>query len=103
MTEAPLPDLVDVAEIQRRLSSIFPEGSPNRSYCTREPIRDETLREGLVAVGAATLRPDLATTSSKPRYALRADFAALFAPGLSDSALAGAIARWQEHHPRKSS
>ena len=45
---------------------------------TREPIRDETLREGLVATGAVTERTDLATTSSKPRYASKANFAALF-------------------------
>ena len=42
---------------------------------TREPIRDETLREGLVNVGAVYVRSDLPTTSSKPRYALIPDFA----------------------------
>lgn len=63
---------------------------------TREPIRDETLREGLVELGAATARTDLATTSSKPRYALTADFAALFDPSLSDGGLADAIADWQQ-------
>ena len=44
---------------------------------TREPIRDETLREDLVAVGAVSARTDLPTTSSRPRYALRASQAAL--------------------------
>src|SRR5437868_2736876 len=38
---------------------------------TREPIRDETLREGLVAVGAVLRREDLPTTSASPRYALK--------------------------------
>src|SRR4051794_22958630 len=38
---------------------------------TRESIRDETLREGLVFIGAATVKKDLPTTSSKPRYALK--------------------------------
>lgn len=62
---------------------------------TREPIRDETLREGLVAIGAVTERTDLATTSSKPRYALKADFAALFDPALTGEALQARIAAWQ--------
>jgi hypothetical protein len=62
---------------------------------TREPIRDETLREGLVAIGAVTAREDLPTTSSKPRYALKADFAALFDPALKDAALAKAIDDFQ--------
>jgi BsuBI/PstI restriction endonuclease HTH domain len=35
---------------------------------TREPIRDETLREGLVRTGAATARIDIPTTSALPRY-----------------------------------
>jgi hypothetical protein len=38
---------------------------------TREPIRDETLRDGLVRIGAVVTRSGLATTSSKGRYALR--------------------------------
>ncbi len=54
---------------------------------SREPIRDETLRDGLVAVGAFTERPDLATTSSKPRYALQRDFAELFDPALTGEQL----------------
>ena len=62
---------------------------------TREPIRDETLREGLVAIGAVTERTDLATTSSKPRYALKTGFAALFDPALTGEALQTRIAAWQ--------
>ena len=31
-----LPQLLAVAEIQRRLCEIFPEGTANRGYCTRE-------------------------------------------------------------------
>ena len=62
---------------------------------TREPIRDETLREGLVAIGAVTERTDLATTSSKPRYALKAGFAALFDPALAGEALQARITAWQ--------
>jgi len=65
---------------------------------TREPIRDETLREGLVFVGAVIERTDLPTTSSKPRYALGSSFADLFAPDLSGEALDAAIAAWQAGH-----
>lgn len=62
---------------------------------TREPIRDETLREGLVAIGAVSERTDLATTSSKPRYALKGSFAALFDPALAGEALQARITAWQ--------
>ena len=69
---------------------------------TREPIRDETLREGLINIGAVFARDDLPTTSSKPRYALLPDFAALFDPALTDDALTQAIIDFQEKHLSKS-
>lgn len=69
---------------------------------TREPIRDETLRDGLVAIGAVKVRADLPTTSSKPRYALKADFAALFNPVLTGRSLEDAIAAFQAKHLSKS-
>ncbi len=62
---------------------------------TREPIRDETLRT-LVELGAVEERPGIPTTSSKPRYALRAKFADLFAPEVAEEHLTAAIAEWQE-------
>ena len=62
---------------------------------TREPIRDETLREGLVVLGAAVEKLGVATTSSKPRYALKPEFATLFDPALTGDALAQAIAVWR--------
>lgn len=160
--KVPLPQLLPVAEIQRRLCEIFPEGTANRGYCTREiaaktiyvmlyigaigdraflrpdqvtrmtdaqaektddtsraawaeaslrkagdiagrwyavntrePIRDETLREGLVRIGAATVKPGLATTSAAPRYALKESFAALFDPDLAGQPLADVVKSWQ--------
>ena len=63
---------------------------------TREPIRDETLRAGLVLTGAVTQREDLPTTSPSPRYALTEDFAALFDPKLIDKELEGAVADWRD-------
>ncbi len=161
------PPLLDVPEIHRRLLRIFPEGTPQRNYCTREmaartvfvmlyigalegggmwmgpkhvyrmgegqaalradeereayiaavekrgsalpadrwfqdntrePIRDETLRDGLVRVGAVVTRPGLATTSSKGRYALQSAFASLFDPALRAEPLDTAIAAWQDHY-----
>ncbi|MET0376032.1 MAG: BsuBI/PstI family type II restriction endonuclease [Rhizorhabdus sp.] len=62
---------------------------------TREGIRDDTLREGLVAIGAVIERAGVPTTSSKPRYALTAAFADLFNPALEGEVLAQAIATWQ--------
>ncbi len=162
-----LPDLPTVVEIRSRLEAIFPEGTPNRPYftremaarvvftmlyagavegfgrwlgpkhvygmsdvqterqteterlsysdqawkpgfkqagdrwyadTTREPIRDETLRDGFVRVGAVLLRPDIPTTSGRPRYAMRDDFAALFDPSLQGDLLARAVADWQSKH-----
>ena len=69
---------------------------------TREPIRDETLRDGLVAVGAVLRREDLPTTSSSPRYALREAFASLFDPALQGEELERAIAHFQTAHLSKS-
>ena len=65
---------------------------------TREPIRDETLRDGLVAVGAVVVRPDVPTTSGRPRYALKATFAALFDPHLEGRVLEAAIEQWRTSH-----
>lgn len=69
---------------------------------SREPIRDETLREGLVAIGAVTRLENLPTTSGLPRYALKPDFAALFNPVLDGPDLEKAIAAFQATHLSKS-
>ncbi len=65
---------------------------------TRESIRDDTIRNALVANGAIIERPGLATTSPAGRYALQAEFAQLFAPELKDAELAAAVAAWQAKH-----
>jgi hypothetical protein len=170
MSRPPLPPLITVPEIHERLSKIFPEGTPNRGYCTREiaaktvfvmlyigaieddnrflrpdqvtrmtdtqairideesrstwaheslrkagdvqgrwyaantrePIRDETLREGLIRTGAVMVRAGLPTTSAIPRYALRASFAALLNPHLTGGKLESEITRWQAENLSKS-
>lgn len=73
---------------------------PGRWYAanTREPIRDETLREGLIPTGAVKEREGLPTTSAKPRYAVTPVFGRLFDPDLSGDALDAAIQTWQEAH-----
>jgi hypothetical protein len=69
---------------------------------TREPIRDETLREGLVAIGAVLADEKVPTTSGKGRYVLKTSFAALFNPTLKDQALIDAIEIWQKTDLSKS-
>jgi hypothetical protein len=159
-----LPDLLDRADVHKRLGAIFPDGAPHRNYCTRElaastvfaalyvgaidgtgtffglkhvyrmterqaahadeksrlnyaarilspgfqprgkrwysdntrePIRDETLRDGLIALNAVIENAGVPTTSGKPRYALTCSFAALFDPKLTGSAFEKAVSIWQ--------
>lgn len=71
-------------------------GKPWYADTTREPIRDETLRQGLIAVGAAVENKSVASTSSRPRYALAQDFAALFDPALVGEALESQIEAWRQ-------
>lgn len=86
MTDAQSRRIDDHSRLRYAENSLKPGFSPKgrRWYLdnTREPIRDETLRDGLVAVGAAVVRPGVPTTSGRPRYALNASFAALFDPHL---------------------
>ena len=65
---------------------------------TREPIRDETLREGLVPMGAVIVKANIPTTSSIPRYTLASSFANLFHPKLTGGKLAQSIAGWQSEN-----
>lgn len=65
---------------------------------SREQIRDETIRHGLIPNNAVMERPGVPTTSGKPRYALRADFAALFDPAFSDAQLEQAADNWRGLH-----
>jgi hypothetical protein len=76
-----------------------PKDVPNRWYMpnTREPIRDETLRE-LVRLGCVLEKEGLPTTSPLPRYSLQKEFAMLFNPSLVDSELNVAIYEWQQKY-----
>lgn len=61
---------------------------------SREQVRDEVIRQGLIPNGAIIERSGVPTTSSKPRYALTAAFAALFDPALKGSGLDAAASAW---------
>jgi hypothetical protein len=65
---------------------------------TRESIRDEALKQGLVPIGAVLMNPQVPTTSGKGRYILRADFAALFDPRLIGDAFEQAVGAWRDKH-----
>jgi hypothetical protein len=82
MTEEQSKVLSSEARIQYREAALKPGFEPvgTRWYAdnTREPIRDETLRDGLVRIGAVVVDESVPTTSSKGRYALNRDFANLF-------------------------
>jgi hypothetical protein len=68
---------------------------------SREPVRDETLRNGLVPLRAVLERPGVPTTSSKPKHALEAAFADLFDPELMYEQLETAVLAWQDSHLSK--
>lgn len=68
---------------------------------SREPIRDETIKSGLIPCGAVVVRLGLPITSLKPRYAIKKDFAALFDINLVGDDLQLAISDWQDKHLSK--
>lgn len=102
MTDGQAARSRDEERMAWREASLRPVTDPiiGRWYAanTRESIRDETLREGLIRTGAVRERGGLPTTSPAPRYALDPDFAALFDPGLAAEGLDAAIAAWQEQY-----
>lgn len=66
---------------------------------TREPIRDETLRSGLVTLGAVVERKGLPTTSAQPRYAVAKDFYELMLRLSSTrKATSKLMEDWQKQH-----
>ncbi|MCU7816790.1 MAG: restriction endonuclease [Candidatus Thiodiazotropha sp. (ex Rostrolucina anterorostrata)] len=68
---------------------------------SREPVRDETIRTGLIPLQAVVVRQGIPTTSSKPTYALQKDFSELFSINLFGDDLDAAIERWQKRHLSK--
>lgn len=80
-----------------RAAGYRPAGTRWYADTTREPIRDETLRYGLVPKGAVIEKPGVATTSSAGRYALESAFAELFLDQ-DPATLTEKIQTWQESH-----
>lgn len=65
---------------------------------TREPIRDETIRTGLLDIGAVGKLESGSTTASTPIYFLRSDFVALFDPAHTEETFKSACEAWQTRH-----
>jgi len=65
---------------------------------SREQVRDESIRTGLIPFGAVVEKPGVPTTSSKPRYALAKDMAVLFILEHSQDELTALIATWRKAH-----
>jgi len=80
-----------------------PARQPDRWYAenSRE-LRDTVITKGLIPVGAMMERP-IPQTSNLPRYALAADFVALFDPAipLGTPAFETAAAAWRARHLSK--
>jgi hypothetical protein len=65
---------------------------------SREPLRDDLIRNRAMPIGIVVKRQGVPTTSPAPIYALAAEFADLFNPALQGLELADAIVRWQKKH-----
>ncbi|MDP1977623.1 BsuBI/PstI family type II restriction endonuclease [Undibacterium sp.] len=63
---------------------------------TREPLRDDLIRNRALPIGIIVKREGVAPTSPAPIYAISDDFATLLSPDLSGDALNEAILQWQE-------
>lgn len=75
--------------------------SPWYAANSREPVRDETIRTGLIPLQAVVVRQGIPTTSSKPTYALQQEFSDLFSVDLRDADLDSAIDNWQKKYLSK--
>lgn len=83
---------------QSKKPGFRPIGSRWYADTTREPIRDETIRFGLLHLGAVGKLPGYAVTSSVPIYFLKSDFADIFNPDLDEATLEAVITAWQKKH-----
>lgn len=85
------------------LAAVKKQGTPepaDRWYRenTRESIRDDTIRGGLVPIGAILVNPHVATTANKGRYILQGELAALFDPTLCGPHFVAAADKWRAKH-----
>jgi hypothetical protein len=63
---------------------------------TREPVRDDYIRNRAIPIGIIIKREGVAPTSPAPIYAFSSGFAALFDPGLQDDRLEQQISDWRK-------
>ncbi|GGR84287.1 BsuBI/PstI family type II restriction endonuclease [Deinococcus sedimenti] len=99
-TQAALTDDESRETYYAAVSSTKPKDRPTAADAwyrenTRETIRDNVLRNGLIEIGAVVERPGIVTTSSAPRYALALDFATLLK---SSNVTDEQIESWQKAH-----
>lgn len=65
---------------------------------TREPVRDDYIRNRAIPMGLIKKREGFATTSPAPIYTFAKGFAALFDPNLTGEDLDSAISEWRERN-----
>lgn len=65
---------------------------------TREPLRDDLIRNRAIPLGMILKREGVATTSPAPIYCLAESFAKLFDPTIDEESLVELIALWQERN-----
>ena len=73
-----------------------PPGTPWYADNSREQVRDESLRDGLVAKGVVKIDTAIPTTSSQGRYFLARHFADLLL--LPDDQFSDTVEGWREQH-----
>jgi hypothetical protein len=73
-----------------------PKGAQWYADNTREPVRDDYIRNRAIPIGIIKKRAGVATTSPAPIYAFAKGFAALFDPDLEGAALDEAMNVWRE-------
>lgn len=85
------------AVVRELVESWGVEHRPWYAENSRETLRDEVFREWQ-RLGALDRDEAVPTTSSRPAWTLRGDFAALFDSALRGEALSTAISAWQDVH-----
>ncbi len=75
-----------------------PEGERWYADTSKEPIRDDLMRNRLLPLGIMHKRTGEATTASTPINFISADFAALFDPELTDEEVKIRSNTWREEH-----
>lgn len=73
-----------------------PEGGQWYADNSREPVRDDLIRNRAIPIGVIKKREGVPPTSPAPIYSLAAPFAELFHPALTDADLEKAAVAWQE-------